>query len=87
MIVEQTSQALGAILNLSRLKPAATLEEANTRLCLIDQIALKALRDSRKTAFSKAGFSSLRAPPMETARDRGQTSVRDDRFSKGRRMA
>ena len=67
IIVEQTSQALGAILNLSRFKPAATLEEANARLCLIDQIALKALGDFKKTVFSKAGLSRLHAPPMENS--------------------
>ena len=65
MIVERSSRALGAILNLSRFKPAATLEEANARLCLIDQIALKALGDFKKTAFSEAGVSRRRAPPME----------------------
>ena len=76
MIVEQTSEALGAILNLSRFKPAATLEEANARLYLIDQIALQALGDFKKTAFTKAGLSRRRAPPMEN-RERS----RDDRSS------
>jgi hypothetical protein len=67
MTAEQTSRALGAILNLSRFKPAATLEEANARLCLIDQIALKALGDFKKTVFPKAELSRLHAPPMENS--------------------
>ncbi|HMI95524.1 MAG TPA: hypothetical protein VK479_03370, partial [Micropepsaceae bacterium] len=40
---------LGSILNLIRYKPAPTLEEANARLRLIDQIVLKAFRDVKKT--------------------------------------
>jgi len=64
MIIEQTRRTLGAILNLSRYKPATTLEEANARLGLIDQMALKALGDFKKTAFSEAGVSRLHAPSM-----------------------
>ena len=87
MIVEQTRRALGAILNLSRYKPATTLEEANARLCLIDQIALKALGDFKETAFSETGVSRLVAPPRETANDHGKIAVRNGRFHVGRRMA
>jgi hypothetical protein len=76
MIVKQTSRAFGAILNLSRFKPAATLEEANARLSLIDQIALKALGDFKKTPFLEAGVSRLRARPMENTE-----RLREDRGS------
>ena len=73
MIIEQTKRTLGAILNLSRYKPAVTLEEANARLCLIDQMALKALGDFKKIAFLEAGVSRLHASPMKN----GERSLKD----------
>jgi hypothetical protein len=39
---EQAKRAVGSILNLIRYQPAATLEEAGTRLRLIDEFALEA---------------------------------------------
>jgi hypothetical protein len=62
MTIQETRRALGAILNLSRYKPAATLEQANTRLYLVDQIALKALQDLKNIRFFESkGFQAPRS--------------------------
>jgi len=44
----RAERALGAILNLIRCNPPTTIEEANDRLELIDQIALTAFTSVRK---------------------------------------
>jgi hypothetical protein len=56
----QTKRVLGAILNLIRYKPVATLEEANVRLQLIDQIVFEAFTDVKKPDFvGSKGFRAL----------------------------
>ena len=77
MLIEQTKRALGSILNLSRYKAPTTLAEANARLSLIDQIALQALGDLRKTAVSEAADLRLRVVPTAKRERTGSAAGSD----------
>jgi hypothetical protein len=70
----EIEEVFGAILNLIRYKPAPTLEEANARLRLIDQIVLKAFRDVKKPPLV-VGKSF---PPRTLRSTRGEQRVNLD---------
>ena len=60
--IEKAKRALGSILNLIRFQPMATLEEAGTRLRLIDEFALEAflaISDAENTEFAGAEYSDM----------------------------
>jgi hypothetical protein len=70
MTTQEARRVLGAILNLTRYKPAATLEQANTRLGLIDQIALQALQDFKNTRFFESKELPAQGPALGRHRQR-----------------
>src|SRR5262245_17969980 len=59
----QTKKVLGAILNLVRYRAPRTLEEANTRLQLIDKIVMEVLSEqpTAPTIVTNVPFSSARS--------------------------
>ena len=67
--IAQIKRALGAILNLIRYKTPLTVEEANVRLQLIDQVALEALGQVNES-LSAAGRGSPTEQPAISGRVR-----------------
>jgi hypothetical protein len=75
---KQSEQALGAILNLIRFKQPATLDEADARLRLIDQIAVEALGDADMAELHEGteSLSLARRVPVQAAYIRSQRLLR-----------
>jgi hypothetical protein len=73
--IGHTERALGAILNLTRYKPPMTIEEANVRLHLIDQIALTALTSVGKVLPVSGGSRSSTWRYSEQPRMPGQSRL------------
>ena len=75
---KQSEQALGAILNLIRFKQPATLDEADARLRLIDQIAVDALGDADMAELHEGteSLSLARRVPVQAAYIRTQRLLR-----------
>ena len=67
--IERAKRAVGSILNLLRYQPVATLEEAETRLRLLDEFAVEALVaiDAVESAeFPRSEHSRTTSRPSST---------------------
>ena len=67
--IQRAKRAVGSILNLLRYQPVATLEEAETRLRLLDEFAVEALvaiDDVESTELPSIEYSSTASRPSST---------------------